>query len=161
METVLEIDSTTKANNIFNCWCCHFYYDLHWYFYFYFDFDCNCNYNCNWDFDFNMNWWYWIKDGRFLFDCNGIRLVVINLSHQLYHSCLENIIETKKPVLGDAFRATLTFYLQKYQINWSINWYFLNLCTLYCMYNLYQNYIQNLHKCSKKMCYFAQIFQWH
>ena len=32
-------------------------------------------------------------------------------------------------------------------------------CTLYCIYNLYQNYVQNLYKYSKKICYFARIFQ--
>ena len=106
LETASGTGLTTKADNIFNCCCYHFDYDLNWYCYFHFDcdFNGNCYCNCNFDFDFNLdrntNGCYRIEDDRFSFDRDGMRSsVVMKKRHQLYHSCAETGIRTKK-VLG-------------------------------------------------------------
>ena len=47
-----------------------------------------------------MNGWYQIEDGRFSFDRDGVRSVVMKKRHQLYHSNVETLIGTKRVLRG-------------------------------------------------------------
>ena len=70
-----------------------FRFDCDW------DFNCDCDCNFDLDLDCNRNGWYLIEDGRFSFDRDGMRSVVMNQSHQFYHSSEETLIRTDT-VLG-------------------------------------------------------------